>query len=316
MIFIDWISPKAHAAINRNLLDALHVRNAKLYVFDRALENVSQDTVLMTGSKGRLARAVQVATLCWHHRREAIFLLSYDPILIPILQLYCRRLYAYEHNTTPEGEAYTKHSLWQRLLFYRIVRFAQFPGQHAVLEKLGQKSTYLGSPLSVQLADAPRRSPHLFLAPSNRINANELARIAPFLSGAEVVVRRTHFSDAQLEVMRKEVNMRPVEWIDLDTLLPQTRAIILTVASRIRGSGWVHEAFLFGVPLVITHPDMCALFEETYPSYPYVRLDAVNSAEEFEAALARADVMDRPTYAASHNTAIRARFEAARTGDA
>jgi len=309
MIFIDWISPKAHAAINRNLLEALCIRRAKLYVFEPALENPDHDTAVLASTEGRLARAMQVFRICWRHRRDKIFLLSYDPVLVPFLQLYCRRLYVYEHNTTPEGATYIRHALWQRLFYHRILRFAQFPGQHTVLRELGQQSVYLGSPLSEDLSDVSRHTPRLFLAPSARARMTELARVARFLDGAEVVMRQLHYSEEGPETPRSEVNIRLVTWIDFQALLPEIRAIIITIESRIRGSGWFHEAFVFGVPLIITHPDMCALFEETYPGYPYVRLDSVRSPEELETALGRAEAIDRSTYAITHNSAIRARFE-------
>ena len=309
MIFIDWISTKDHASFNSSLFSSLKLSKCRFYVFSETLRIEGLDNIVMECNGGRLTRALKVYKICWRNRNNPIFLVTYDPVVFPLLQLFCREIFVYEHNTTPETGGFSKHAIWQRLFFWKVVRFAQFPGQERELKKLGQICFFLGSPLMKSISNIVRKKPSVYIAPSGRMQVDELFKMRKFMGNSEVVIRRSSCSDEQLDDLKKQVNVTPQEWIDLDEYLPKTKAIIITISSRIRGSGWFNEAIKFGIPLIITNPDMQKLFENTFPAFPYIRLDQVESVEDLEEQLIQINRFSGEMYIKDYNERIRQRYD-------
>lgn len=308
VVFVDWISTKEHRSFNESLLSALSVRGSLLVTFAEVMRMRGQHNLVLPGQGGRLARAWKVGSICWAVRKRPILLLSYDPVLFPLLQLFCRRLYVYEHNTTPEGAMYRKHAVWQRLFFRRVIRFAQFPAQHETLKRIGQCSHLLGSPLPPK-EDVARPNPVLYVAPSDRIEPDVLVRLGPLIGRSEIVVRKFRFSADDLEFMAPRINVTPVSYIDTDHYLPLTKAFAIAISSRVRGSGWFNEGIRYGIPLIIIERGAQEIFEKTFPGYPYVAPDRVGSPSDLEVELQKVSEFDRGGYIVEHNARLKRVFE-------
>jgi len=307
VVLIDWISTKEHRSFNESILAALQIRNATLFTFSDVMRVGGQRNVVDPCSGGRFKRAWKVWRICWSVRKKQIFLLSYDAMMLPMLQIFCRRLFVYEHNTTPEGRRYWKHAAWQRLFFRRVTRFAQFPAQNETLRKIGQNSYFLGSPLP-QKVEILRPNPSLFIAPSDRVEMATLLKLKPFVQGSEVIIRNFKFSDSEIAQIRSQFNVKAVDYIDLDHYLPMTKGIVIAIDSNVRGSGWFNEAIRFGIPLIIIERRVQQMFEATFPGYPYVALDRVESPSDLDNALAKVSSFDGGNYIASHNYRMRKAF--------
>jgi hypothetical protein len=308
MVFIDWISTKEHRSFNESFLAALQVKDALLFTFAEVMRVTGQRNIVQLCTGGRIARALKVWKICWAMRGRPIFLLSYDAMMFPVLQLFCRRLFVYEHNTTPEGRLYRKHAAWQRLMFRRVTRFAQFHAQHETLREIGQNSYFLGSPLPERV-EIVRTNPSLFIAPSDRIEMETLLKLKPLVGSDEVIIRNYKFSADELAQIRAQINVRAVGYIDMDHDLPLTKGIVIAIASKIRGSGWFNEGIRFGVPLIIIEKEVQQIFEATFPAYPYVALDMISSPADLDNALGMVSSFDGRSYIVAHNEQLRNTFE-------
>lgn len=307
MILIDWISAEDHTSFNESLFSALDLKPTHLYIFSEKLKGPKCPKTVIS-CEGRYRRTLKVLKLCAKHRNEDIFFLTYDPVLLPLVQLFCNRIFVYEHNTTPEREGFSKHAIWQRLFFHRINRFAQYPSQAYVLSKLKQRCFYLGSPLRKPEKRIVRTEPTLFLAPSFRLQVNELLKVKAAVQNREIIVKRGSLTAAELELLMNSLNVTPLDWIDLNTYLSKTIAVIVTIASRTRGSGWFNEAIKFGVPIIITSKDVQELFEETFPNYPFIRLDETGTPARLESDLKAVEGFAHEAYIDEYNKEMRERF--------
>lgn len=311
MIFIDWISPAGHVSFNRNLIGALDLGQVRIIVFSEQLAMEDQDCTVLPNRGGRFRRAFDVLRICRRLRKEAIVFLSFDPLFGPLIQLLCRNVYVVEHNTTPEREGrYWRHAIWQRLTYFRIHRLAQFPGQHETLKRLGQKSHFMGSPLSKIAKEVKRPSPTLFITPSDRVNAEELLTAVPIVRNSEVLIRRSALTPDDMALVSKSMRLRVVDWIDFDKCAEETIAIIITIRSSIRGSGWFNEAIEHGIPLIITNSNVQDMFSLTFPGYPFLAPNRMKKSSQASSDLAVSvpDRTARQQFSDANNAILKERF--------
>lgn len=308
MVFIDWISPKEHSNFNQSFFEAIELNDADLMVFSPELIIDNQNSILISCNGGRVSRALKVFKLCWQNRSSPIFLLSYDSVLVPIIQIFCKNIFAYEHNTTPEGKLYFKHALWQKLFYWKIMRFAQFPSQYDVLKYLHQKCVYLGSPLRKSTKVSIRKKPTVYIAPSIRVTAEELYKVKGLIGNDEVIIRKDSFSDNDLETIKQNVNISPVSYIPFEDIIHNIKAIIIAVPSDLRGSGWFSEGIMHNIPIIITDKGMRRVFEETYPNYPYINPIKIHSPEELEKAINAINSFSPDKYISNHNLKFKNTF--------
>lgn len=312
MIFIDWISTPDHASFNRSFFSALRLTEALCYVFSKALMVSSVDCHLLKSHKGRLGRALSVYQLCWKHRNDRIIFLSYDPVLLPLFSSIKSTLMVFEHNTTPEGGKWSKHAIWQRLFLRRILRMAQFPGQVEILRNLKQRVFFVGSPISpVSLKEKKSLAPEFgyFIAPSYRASLMQIDKIAPLIQGATIIVKQAVFESREA-IHRSGVRIEPFEYIDLDTDCQKIHGVVITVNSRIRGTGWFNDAITRRLPIITMNNDARTLFRETFPNYPFVDLSATTDKVTFGSQMAAAKAFDPTQYVERHNELFRERFRA------
>jgi hypothetical protein len=309
MVFIDWISTPAHKVFNQGLFFSLNRKNLPLYIYSEELTIPEQLSIYRAASSNRVLRALSVLKTCYKHRRQPIFLLTYDPLVLPLAVFFCRAIFVFEHNTTPEGKTFFKHALWQRLFLRGVTRFAQSLGQFATLRELGQRVVFLGSPLlECRPLKGGALSP-LLVAPSNRLEVAELSRFAAAFLGYPIIVRASAVKSADA-IFDGRLRITPVDWIHVDSHLANAKAIVVTATSGVRVSGWFNEAIRYCIPLVITSQSAQHLFENIYPGYPYLRAQELEDSADLNT---KATNMQKellrigPEYVARYNESLRRR---------
>lgn len=306
MVYVDWISASEHANFNRAFFSVIPLVSARLYVFNPHLELTAVACTVLSDCGGRLARFLSVLRVCVQNRHSRVILLTYDPILLPLVTMLGNVVGVYEHNTTPERASLSKHVVWQRLFLRRVVRFAQFPPQLRILQALGQKGVYIGSPIIPPAAleaglAAKDGLPGVYIVPSYRASLGDLQVVAPLVAGQKVLAKKVGVGD-HISVHGLELEM--IDYFDLKKYRAGILGIIVTVQSRIRATGWYNDAIAMGLPIIITNSNARELFEEIFPGYPYVNALEFSDAEAFEARRRIVASFDSQQYVIEHNRRI------------
>jgi hypothetical protein len=272
MIYIDWISPGDHRSFNESFFKIVGEKNDVCFVFDKKLVINDVDTIFINQNKGRLKRFLCVLSLCVKYRAEKFFFVTYDPFFIVFLSLLRLDISVFEHNTTPETTNLSKHSIWQLLFLGRFKRLAQFRGQFEILKKLNQKVFYIGSPLRIikKTTGKCKSSGNYYLAPSYRMDLDELLRIIPSLGISKVLVKKAAFDNsenAHIDKFRRMIIPKPhITENDINN----AKGIIITLQSDIRGTGWFNEAIGRGIPLLLSNKKIISVFIKTFPNHPFI----------------------------------------------
>jgi len=307
MIVIDWISTPDHCNFNRAFFGAINHKVANFFVFSEKLVIPGVKCEFLAAPESRLRRALFVIRLISAHRDLNILLLTYDPLLLPLALLFGHQIIVFEHNTTPEQDSWLKE-LWQRVLFRKVCRLAQFRGQYERLDAMGQRVTYIGSPLNqIDMKSSFRNISNIYVAPSYRANAELIYKYANILAGSEVLVKELPDGKSNIEPF-SGVKLSPVKRIDFQHPKGSFKAILITVDSRIRGSGWFNDAISNNVPIVILSEKTCLLFQETFPDYPFVDISNLSNSNELEKALKDFEGFNGSNYISKHNNMIEERF--------
>jgi hypothetical protein len=236
-----------------------------------------------------------------------ILLLTYDPLLLPLALLFGRQIIVFEHNTTPEEDSWMK-ALWQRVLFRKVRRLAQFRGQYERLVAMGQRVTYIGSPLQqIDMKSTVRNISNIYAAPSYRADVELVYKYANILAGSEVLVKKLRDGRSFIEPP-SGVKLSPVHRIDFQHPKGSLKAILITVDSRIRGTGWFNDAISNNVPIVVLSSKACLLFQETFPDYPFIDMSNLTDSNDLEKALKRSEGFPRFSYIDKHNNILNERF--------
>lgn len=311
MIFIDWVSTPDHKNFNRSFFSALALKNATCLVFSRDLIIPEVECILITSAAGRVRQALKVLKFIWQNRKESIVLLSYDPLFVPFASVIQKELLVFEHNTTPVN-GFSKHLVWQKLFFGRVRRMAQFPAQYDRLLSISNKVKYIGSPImavtNLEQVKTEHSSPYMFLAPSYRANILELERYSELLNGTTIFAKKT------VDVSSIDVNSvcnLEIHYLDRIEFFHNGRVVdgvIITVQSRIRGTGWFNDSISNKLPIIIIGQDTKALFDETFPGYPFISLDCIKDRLQLTKRLNQIRGFDTMSYVKCHNARIRKRF--------
>lgn len=285
-----------------------------LYVFDEHLRNEHVSCEVAQPASSRWGRAFQVLGLAWRLRGKTTLFLTYDPLFLPLITFWRSRIAVFEHNTTPENGARSKHGVWQMLFMRRVLRLTQFPAQADVLMRMHQRVAHVGSPLCVRnLRSTPVRGRY-FVAPSYRASLECLRRLENVLQGHTVVVKSAVARD--LTQLPSSIKLQPVDRIRLDEDHSEMSALLITVDSRIRGTGWFNDAISYGLPVVTLTPSATELFAETFPGFPFVDCSAGCDKDLFWQRLAECASYDVQAYAVRHRAAFAQAFHHAMSGNA
>jgi hypothetical protein len=311
MIFIDWVSTPDHRNFNRSFFSALALKSARCLVFSETLIIPEVECLLMVPCNGRVRQALKILRIVWKNRKTPVVLLSYDPLFVPFASMLKKEMLVFEHNTTPR-DGFSKHLVWQKLFFGRIRRMAQFPAQYDRLLRIRNNTTYIGSPVLppkvlVQAQSMPS-SPYLFIAPSYRANISELESYSKLLNGATILAKKTVGATSTEIRSVRDFSIQYMDRIEFCHDGRMVDAAIITVQSRVRGTGWFNESISNRTPIIIISPDTKALFEETFPGYPFISLDRIENPDTLEQLLDQVRCFDSMAYAKSHNAGVRSRF--------
>ena len=308
MIFIDWISTPSHLNFNKAFFGALGLDHAACYVFNQKLViNQVQCQHIDDTKSSRFFRMLKVLQLCWRHRKEKIVFVTYDPLFLPILLIFKLDLFVYEHNTVPEKININKHAIWQRFLFCRVKRMAQFKGQFDNLKSLKQNVNFVGSAINPSHKKYKTRGQKnkYYIAPSLRANLNNIEKIIPFLSDSKKIVVKTAVWKSH-NVKSKFITY--VDHIDLDGGYKNICGVIISITSRIRGSGWFNDAITFGLPIIIIDKAAVTLFRENFPEYPFVDASCSKIKKNLSSKLLAIRKFNSKIYIKKHNSNFKKNF--------
>lgn len=303
-IFIDWISPPDHALFNRSFISSLNIENNDFYIFSDKLKLDGLNNILLK-EENRFRRFIKILYICLKNRKKKIFFLTYEKPFIPVLSIFCRNIFVFEHNTTPESLSLSLNTIWQKYLFRKILRLTQYPMQFEVLKKLKQKTHFLGSPLNYNEETKLQDKDNTFLVPGTRLSVSEIFKIEHLLANVTLLIKTNSFSDKEVETLNRKFKTNLVNRIDFDNDLKSVKGIIITSKSRIRGSGWFNDAIKFGIPLVITDNDTKVLFTETFPNYPFIDPKELTSISDFELKLENIRNYDRLKYVENYASSMK-----------
>ena len=312
MVFIDWISTPDHLNFNRSFFSALELVKARCYIFLPDLTNECVECVVVNDNGGRLVRLFNVLLLCWRHRGDKIVFVTYDALFLPLVRFFCSQLYLFEHNTTPEKFGWSKHVIWQRLFFRNIKRLAQFPAQSQMLEAMKQNVSFVGTPVMYQQkSDLPRRcSKGYYLAPSWRVNISQLNLVKTYLGGSMIFVKKGVYDSVLKDFPSLEIvaNIKAVDYLDIAGSFENILGVIVTVDSRIRGTGWFNDSLAYGLPIITTNSNASSLFEESFPGHPFIDITDIVDEAGFDTKRNIASEFDTELYLRKHNGCFRKRF--------
>lgn len=313
MLFIDWISPPYHRNFNSSFFSAIELKSPKCIVFSEELVVPEVECLFIARCDGRVRRAITILNLVRKNKGESIVFLTYDSLFLPLVSFLKKTVLVFEHNTTP-ADGWSKHLIWQKLFFGRIHRMAQFPAQYDRLLRIGHNVTYIGSPImpvkTLKRSENKSSAPLLFIAPSQRAVISELDRYADLLADSTIYAKKTARALPLYVQSSRRFTVRYVDNIDFyhDGLIAD--ATIITVQSRLRGSGWFNDSISNRIPIIITSPDMQVLFAETFTGHPFVSLDCIETQNKLVQLLNQVRLFDSEGYVNSHNAHLCARFHA------
>lgn len=313
MLFIDWISTPDHKRFNDAFLSLLDLDEVVCIVFSKKLASKYAFYKYIYSSCNRLLRAFDVYKIILGHKSyQKIILLTYDPLLLPIIYFFFRNIIVYEHNTTP-SYGLSRHVIWQKLFFRNIRRMAQYPSQFRRLKMMGSNVFYIGSPLSSEFkkrVDVRAEHPYLFIMPSYRANVGELARYSGIFSKSTVLVKSVHQNQNLCNLGANNINLRYLERIEVLYEGRIANGGIITVQSSLRGTGWFNDLISDRIPILITSLETKTLFEETFSGFPFIYLERIKDSAQLNIALNNILLgFDFNKFIESHNKLIKNRFD-------
>ena len=314
VLLIDWISPPNHKNFNRSFFSALGIEGYDFHVFDVSLILGNQRTELHKGAGTRFFRFIKVLHIIFFSAKKKVFLLTYDPIFLPILTFSGKEIIVFEHNTVPD-KGINKHALFQRFFFPKsVLRVCQYASQVERIRDLGGFSCLLGSPLRfMQRYNRGDWGDDLLLvAPSARERLVAILDFADMLTGSTIIAKKA--SDALNASLEPKLSGRNIELVlknrvEISVNGGAVDAVLITVSSDLRGSGWFNDAIGLGVPIVISCNKTRNLFEAEFPDYPFVFVADVADKSDLVEQLADIKNFDNEAYINAHNNCFRSRYE-------
>ena len=285
MIFIDWMSTPYHKNFNRAFFDSIKPINGNCYVFNSSLLINELNCINIDSSTNRFLRAIKVFHICLKNKDQNLFFLTYDPLFIPLIKLIKGNIIVFEHNTTPDETKSKFYKIFQNLFYKNILRLAQFRGQYDVLKDMNQMVSYVGSPLrkknNNEIAKENVASNNkYFILPSYRASMSKFNLISNLIAPNLIYVKSNQNNIYNQEFSKYE-NVFPIKNIELESDCRNIAGTFINIDSNSRGTGWYNESITHGIPIIICNNKTEQLFKETFPSYPYVKIDKNTTNEIF-----------------------------------
>ena len=310
VVLIDWWSPPRHLEFNRNFY-SMTKEVTNLYVYNADLRGLGDKCIIKNNYISRVRLALSVYGVCWKNRHNTILFMSYDDIFLPIVQLFVKTIFCYEHNTTPEKVWGNKHAAWQRFTFFNIKRLCQSKSQCRILTQMGQKPIWLGLPVSAPVDHKTIDNIPTFIFVSEQMSLHEAKKLIPVLYGKVIAKTDTKLFD-NLKSDRFSVEL--TDKISIPRHFLSAQALVIALESSVRGTGWYNEAICYGIPLIITSKGQQEVFETTYPGYPYIKGDEVVSVESLKEKIFVLKEFDNKSYIKNYMIKLELRLESALSG--
>ena len=305
VVLIDWWSPEPHAEFNKTFYP-LVCAASKLYVFNNKLSGLGRKCIVKKNHKNRIVRALSVFRICWKHRRSKLFFVSYDDVFLPFIQVFVKKIFCYEHNTTPERSFGNKHAVWQKLTFFTIYRCCQSKSQLDILQEMGQKCMWLGFPISKTVSLVPETFGPVFVFVSERFSVLDAQTVMPKLYGRVVAKKQTSRID---EIsLPEDLQLDLVDRISIPLDFLNAEAVVVALESSVRGTGWYNEAITYGIPIIITSAGQQLVFETTYPNYPYIKGNTLKSKDDLKAHVNKIKGFDNKKYVKNYMNGMKMRL--------
>ena len=300
MIFIDWISPPNHKNFNEAFFSNLSkYHNHKIFIFSKNLLIKNIKCVVKKSSDNRFWRLLDIIYICISIRKKPVFFLTYDPLFLPLIKIFAKKIYTYEHNTVPE-KMINKHAIFQFMFFKNITRYAQFKGQRNFLLRLKQDVIYLGSPLLNSGFKKKRSLKNYFIYP-NINNILNLKKKKLQIFGNYKIYCKKILLNKKLIKQNFPKNILFVNRFKLDGYEQNILGIIISQNSYIRGSGWFNEGISRKIPIIILNKKTRKLFIETFPNCPHIYLDNIESENHLKNEIKKIRKFKFKKYLINHN---------------
>jgi hypothetical protein len=312
MIFIDWISTPYHKNFNRAFFDAIEITNTTCYVFSKSLVIDEVNCIELKSSENRFLRAIKVFKVCLENKNQSLFFLTYDPLFMPIIKIIKNNFFVFEHNTTPDETKSGFYKLFQKIFYKNIIRFAQFPGQYEILKNMNQFVRYLGSPLRKKKEDEIRSENDItknqyFILPSYRAEAPNQKLIKDLIHPNSIVVKANTKNSCDDEFFKNKGVTR-AEKINLENDNRNILGTFVNIESEIRGTGWYNESITHALPILICNNKTEKLFQGTFPSYPYIKIESNIDNVFFYHSLDKLRKFNNLEYIEQHNNEFNKNF--------
>lgn len=300
MIFVDWISPPNHKLFNIAFFSNLSKKhNHKIFIFSKYLVIKNIKCVVKKSRDNRFWRLLDIINICISIRNKPVFFLTYDPLFLPLIKLFTKKIYTYEHNTVPE-KMIDKHAIFQSIFFKNITRYAQFKGQRNFLLRLKQNVIYLGSPLFNLRFKKKESLKNYFIYPNNNKILNLKKKKLQIFNNYKIYCKNV-LSNKKLIKQNFPKNILFVNHLKLDGYEKNILGIIISQNSYIRGSGWFNEGISRNIPIIILNKKTRKLFIQTFPNYPHIFLDNIKNENHLKNEIKKIKQFKSKKYLINHN---------------
>lgn len=313
LIVIDWISTPDHRLFNRAFFGCLQLNKTNCYVFAKELMIPEVRCLYLKSSDNRFGRLLSIIRLIRTLKNKKILFLTYDPLLLPIITLFKRELYVYEHNTTPEY-GLSKHFLFQKLFFSRrIVRLCQYLPQLERLSEITSSAVYLGSPVRLFKKhifgepDSAWAPTGVHLAPSYRADLSAIEKFSELFKETTIIAKNAVAYTIN-NSSHDKIKWKFLKRVDFIYEGLEVDSVLVSVSSSLRGTGWFNDAIGYNVPIIIFNKDTKSLFTETFPGFPFVFVDSSLTKKEMLSMLENIRKYDVASYVIENNSLISDRF--------
>ena len=142
------------------------------------------------------------------------------------------------------------------------------------------------------------------------MDLDELSRIIPSLGIRKVLVKKAAFDNSENAHIDKFRGMIIPKPHITENDINNSKGIIITLQSDIRGTGWFNEAIGRGIPLLLSNKKIISVFIKTFPNYPFIDISnlAVNK-QGINPEKLKISIPDQLAYICMNNFSFRQNFK-------
>jgi hypothetical protein len=177
---------------------------------------------------------------------------------------------------------------------------------------MNQFVRYLGSPLRKKKEDEIRSENDItknqyFILPSYRAEAPNQKLIKDLIHPNSIVVKANTKNSCDDEFFKNKGVTR-AEKINLENDNRNILGTFVNIESEIRGTGWYNESITHALPILICNNKTEKLFQGTFPSYPYIKIESNIDNVFFYHSLDKLRKFNNLEYIEQHNNEFNKNF--------